>query len=200
MINASIRRCILPCQSGTLGETPDEQKRQIGLCSSDIGLASEADMTSLRPVTIRISLQVGIARGVGAAPIPAPAVMAEAAPSGGTNMGPTNLNMGPAATEAAEVTTGEMGTAKMTTSKMTTAKMTTAKMTAASMTASAPGEGRRWHYGSTQKSSHHGHDHRFSQHRSLRQLVRSIKVSVRARCRCRCALRSDIDQAVSRAF
>jgi hypothetical protein len=121
--------------------------------------------------------------------------MAEAAPSGGTNMGPTNLNMGPAATEAAEVTTGEMGTAKMTTSKMTTAKMT-----AASMTASAPGEGRRWHYGSTQKSSHHGHDHRFSQHRSLRQLVRSIKVSVRARCRCRCALRSDIDQAVSRAF
>jgi hypothetical protein len=92
--------------------------------------------------------------------------MVGAAASGDTNMGPTNVNMGPAATE---VTTGEVGAAK--TSKMASAKMTSTSVTTTSMAASAPGKGHRWHCDSTQKSSHHGHDHCFSQHRSLRHLV-----------------------------
>jgi hypothetical protein len=96
--------------------------------------------------------------------------MAEAAAMDDTNVGPANMNMGPAGTEAAEVTAGEVGTAK--TSKMASAKMTSTSVTAASMTAPAPGGGCRWYCG-TQKSSHYGHDHGFSQHRSLRQLVRS---------------------------
>ena len=99
--------------------------------------------------------------------------MVDAAASGDTNMGPTNVNMGPANMDmgpaAAEVTTGEVGAAK--TSKMASAKMTSTSVTTASMAASAPGKGHRWHCDSTQKSSHHGHDHCFSQHRSLRHLV-----------------------------
>jgi hypothetical protein len=52
---------------------PMSKGTQIALCSS-IALASDADTTSLRLVTVR-SPQVGIARGVGVAPISAPAVV-----------------------------------------------------------------------------------------------------------------------------
>src|SRR5246500_4570263 len=149
---ASSRRCTLRRQPGTLGDTTHKQRRLISPCSSDIAL--DADTTSLRPVAVRISPQVGIARGVGIAPIPppAPAVMAEAVASGDTNVGPTNVNMSPAATEAAEVTTGEVGTAE--TSKMTSTSVASASV--ASAPTSSQGH-RRNCCGTTQKGSCQNH-------------------------------------------
>jgi hypothetical protein len=93
--------------------------------------------------------------------------MAEAAASGDTNVGPTNVKMSPAATEAAEVTTGEVGTAK--TSKMTSAKMTSTSVASASVaSASTSSQGHRRNCcGTTQKGSCQNHRHCFSNHRSL---------------------------------
>jgi hypothetical protein len=132
--------------------------------------------------------------------------MAEAAAMRDSNMRPANMNMGPAGTEAPEATAGEVGaakTAKMASAKMpaTSAEMTATSVTATSMTAaSAPGEGHCWYCGSTQKSSHYGHDNGFSQHKSLRKLVRGIKVSVRAYFPLSKRVWLEIHRGVSRAL
>jgi hypothetical protein len=120
---------------------------------------------SLRPITVRISPQVRIARGVGVTPIPIPAVVAEAAASGDmssadVNMRPADMSMA-ATGEAAEVTAGKVGTSKVAASSTVTAAST------AVTAASATSESHRGNCRTAQKGSDREHRQCFSNHRGL---------------------------------
>jgi hypothetical protein len=78
------------------------------------------------------------------------------------------MDMGPAATEAAEVTAGEVGAAEVASSEMASASKVASPSVATASVTSASGQGhRRNSCGATQKDSGQEHCHRFSNHRSL---------------------------------
>ena len=74
--------------------------------------------------------------------------------SGCTKVGPANMDMGPAATEAAEVTAGKVGAAEVASSEMASASKVASPSVATASVPSASGQGhRRNSCGATQQDS-----------------------------------------------